>query len=141
MFYIGTKQLEEKLYAEIRGRIKEDDMSVPLRKGNYYYYKRTLEGEEYVRHCRRVASDNGVQLSVHDTMPTGPDAPPEHVILDENVKSKQHAYYCVDALKVSLLLLASYLCAVDVSFGFQPQISGHHILCSYISRLVQTISW
>lgn len=105
-FYTGTKQFEEKLYAEIRGRIKEDDMSVPLRKGNYYYYERTLEGEEYVRHCRRAAPDSGVQLSVHDTMPTGPDAPPEHVILDENVKAKQHAYYCVDALKVSLHIVA-----------------------------------
>lgn len=96
-----TKQFEEKLYAEIRGRIKEDDMSVPRRKGNYYYYVRTLEGEEYVRHCRRVASDNGVPVSVHDTMPTGPDASPEHVILDENVKAKEHAYYCVDTFKVS----------------------------------------
>ncbi|XP_021750642.1 uncharacterized protein LOC110716331 [Chenopodium quinoa] len=98
----GTKQFEQKLFAEIRGRIKEDDMSVPLRKGNYYYYERTLEGKEYVQHCRRAAIDNGVvQLSVHDTMPTGLDAPPEHVLLDENVKAKKYAYYCIDAFKVS----------------------------------------
>ncbi|KNA05538.1 hypothetical protein SOVF_189420 [Spinacia oleracea] len=97
----GTKELEEKLYAEMRGRMKEDDTSVPLRKGNYYYYKRTLEGDEYVTHCRRVADNGSVELSVHDTMPTGPNSPPEHVILDENLKSKQHAYYSVDAFKVS----------------------------------------
>ncbi|KAL2938988.1 Protease 2 [Bienertia sinuspersici] len=97
----GTKQFEEKLYAEIRGRIKESDITVPIRKGNYYYYKRTLEGEEYVQHCRRAAAVNVGPLSVHDTLPTGPDAPPEHVILDENVKSKQHAYYCVGAFRVS----------------------------------------
>ncbi|XP_057526456.1 uncharacterized protein LOC130805689 isoform X1 [Amaranthus tricolor] len=97
----GTKQFEEKLYREIRGRIKEDDMSVPLRKGDYYYYKRTLEGEEYVRHCRRSALDNKGQFSVHDTMPTGPDTPAEQVLLDENLKAKQHTYYSVDAFKVS----------------------------------------
>lgn len=83
-------------------------MSVPLRKGNYYYYKRTLEGEEYVRHCRRLALDNKGQFSVHDTMPTGPDTPAEQVILDENIKAKQHTYYSVDAFKVNLHPI--YLC-------------------------------
>uniref|UniRef100_A0A803LS22 Prolyl endopeptidase n=1 Tax=Chenopodium quinoa TaxID=63459 RepID=A0A803LS22_CHEQI len=73
-------------------------MSVPLRKGNYYYYERTLEGEEYVRDCRRLAFDDGAPLSVYHTMPT---APPEHVILDENAKAKQHTYYSVHAFKVS----------------------------------------
>ncbi|XP_075507094.1 uncharacterized protein LOC142543615 [Primulina tabacum] len=97
----GTKQLEDQIYREIRGRVKEDDISAPLRRGAYYYYKRTLEGKEYVQHCRRPVADIGRPASVHDTMPTGPDAPPEHVILDENVKAQEHGFYVVDAFKVS----------------------------------------
>ncbi|KAJ8443950.1 hypothetical protein Cgig2_020796 [Carnegiea gigantea] len=97
----GTKEFENKLYAEIRGRIKEADVSVPLRRGEYYYYETTEEGKEYVQHCRRPVSDKAAQISVHDTMPTGPDAPPQHVILDENVQAQQHEYYCVNAFEVS----------------------------------------
>ncbi|XP_071705643.1 uncharacterized protein [Rutidosis leptorrhynchoides] len=97
----GTKHLEDEIYAEIRGRIKEDDISAPVRKGPYYYYKRTLEGKEYKTHCRRLAVNIGDVSSVDDVMPTGPDAPPEHVILDENLKAKEHKYYSIGAFKTS----------------------------------------
>ncbi|PNY04611.1 protease 2-like protein [Trifolium pratense] len=97
----GTKEIEDKLFAEIRGRIKEEDVSAPLRKGPYYYYTKNLEGKEYVQHCRRLISDNQKVPSVNDTMPTGPDAPPEHVILDENIKAQQHGYYSIGTFKVS----------------------------------------
>ncbi|KAJ0963954.1 hypothetical protein J5N97_029076 [Dioscorea zingiberensis] len=96
----GVKQFEEKLFAEIRGRIKEDDISVPVRKGPYYYYERTLEGKEYVQHCRRLISSS-TPASVYDVMPTGPEAPKEHVILDENIKAQQHDFYSVRSFKVS----------------------------------------
>ncbi|KAL0000285.1 hypothetical protein SO802_019887 [Lithocarpus litseifolius] len=47
-----TKKFEDDLYAEIRGWIKEDDVSAPVRRGAYYYYHRTLEDKEYVQYCR-----------------------------------------------------------------------------------------
>ncbi|XP_061991431.1 uncharacterized protein LOC133709639 [Rosa rugosa] len=98
----GTKKFEQELFAEIRGRIKEDDISAPERKGHYYYYTRTLLGKEYCQHCRRLVPNNEApHHSVHDTMPIGPDAPPEHVILDENIKAQTHAYYSIGAFKVS----------------------------------------
>jgi oligopeptidase B len=82
--------------------VKEDDVSAPARKGEYYYYKRTLQGKEYAQHCRRlIPNAEGAPASVYDTMPTGPDAPEEHVILDENVKAEAHDYYVVAAFKVS----------------------------------------
>lgn len=96
----GVKQFEDKLYAEIRGRIKEDDISYPVRRGLYYYYRRTLKGKEYAQYCRRPISSND-PASVYDVMPTGPDAPEEHVILDENVKSQGHDYYSIGTYKVS----------------------------------------
>ncbi|KAL6969102.1 oligopeptidase B, partial [Sarracenia purpurea var. burkii] len=104
-----TKPLEDQIYAEIRGRIKEDAISAPIRRGPYYYYERNLEGKEYVQHCRRGVSNNGTQPSVFDVMPTGSDAPPEHVILDENIKAEGHGYYCVDAFKVIVTSLLSHL--------------------------------
>ena len=77
-------------------------MSAPVRKGEYYYYERTLQGKEYVQHCRRLIPNSAeAPPSVYDTMPTGPDAPEEHVILDENVKAQAHDYYVVAAFKVS----------------------------------------
>ncbi|KAL8160133.1 hypothetical protein V2J09_001670 [Rumex salicifolius] len=96
-----TKQFEQQLYTEIRGRIKEDDITVPVRKGSYYYYERMLEGKEYVQHCRRRVHDEAAPLSVHDTMAVGADAPNEHVILDENIKAQEHGYYEVGCFKLS----------------------------------------
>ena len=92
--------MEEQIYGEIRGRIKEDDISVPERKGPYYYYKRTLDGKEYVQYCRRFVPRGEEAVSVHDVMPTGPGAPPEHVILDENDKAQNQSYYCIGAFEV-----------------------------------------
>lgn len=104
--------MEDQIYAEIRGRIKEDDISAPIRRGPYYYYKRTLEGKEYVQHCRRlVSNDEGdaAPPTVHDIMSTGPDAPPEHVILDENIKAQKHAYYSIGSFKVRPTSLFCFL--------------------------------
>ena len=39
-----TKALQETLYAEMLGRIKQTDLSVPSRIGDYLYYSRTRGG-------------------------------------------------------------------------------------------------
>lgn len=59
-----------------------------------------MEGKEYVQYCRRLISDSQKVPSVHDTMPTRPEAPLEHVILDENIKAQHHQYYSIGAFKV-----------------------------------------
>ena len=93
------KPLENKIYAEMRARIKEDDISAPVRKGPFYYYERTLTGKEYSQYCRRLVPTDAPP-SVEDVMPTGPDAPEEHVILDKNVKAEEYDYYSIGAFKV-----------------------------------------
>ena len=50
-----TEGLQENLFEEIRGRIVEDDASVPYRDGDYWYYTRYEEGKQYPIHCRRPA--------------------------------------------------------------------------------------
>ncbi|MDH3680574.1 MAG: oligopeptidase B, partial [Acidimicrobiia bacterium] len=47
--------LQERLYQEIKARIKETDLSVPVRKDDWAYYSRTVEGLAYPVHCRRPA--------------------------------------------------------------------------------------
>ncbi|EDQ88026.1 uncharacterized protein MONBRDRAFT_37688 [Monosiga brevicollis MX1] len=49
----GTEDLREKLFKEMRGRIAEDDTSVPMRKGPYFYYTRFEKDKQYPIHCRR----------------------------------------------------------------------------------------
>ncbi|GAA1518862.1 oligopeptidase B [Agromyces terreus] len=44
--------LQEQLFEEIRARTKETDLSVPTREGDWWYYSRTVEGQEYGIHCR-----------------------------------------------------------------------------------------
>ncbi|KAJ3689177.1 hypothetical protein LUZ61_018341 [Rhynchospora tenuis] len=95
-----VKPLVGEIYAEMRARIKEDDISAPVRKGPFYYYERTLTGKEYSQYCRRFVPTDSPP-SVEDVMPTGPDAPEEHVILDKNVKAEGHDYYSIGAFEVS----------------------------------------
>ncbi|WP_338845501.1 S9 family peptidase [Massilia sp. W12] len=53
----SLKPLTEKLFQEMRSRIKETDLSVPVRRGGFYYYARTEAGKQYQIHCRRRAGD------------------------------------------------------------------------------------
>ena len=49
-----TKALQETLYKEMLGRIKQTDLSVPSRIGEYFYYSRTEEGKQYPVHVPRA---------------------------------------------------------------------------------------
>src|ERR1041385_7622878 len=43
----GTDGLQSKLYSEILGRIKQTDLSVPVKRDGYFYYTRTVTGKQY----------------------------------------------------------------------------------------------
>ncbi len=51
-----TGNLQEKLFEELKGRIKQDDESAPYYKNGYYYYYRYEKGGEYPIYCRRKGS-------------------------------------------------------------------------------------
>jgi oligopeptidase B len=72
-----TVALQEKIFQEIKARIKEDDASVPYLHGGYYYYSRTEKGKQYTISARKKGS-----LSA-----------PEEVLLDENEMAKGHSYF------------------------------------------------
>src|SRR5690349_4281576 len=54
-----TKELQDTLYKEMLGRIKQTDLSVPYRIGDYWYYSRTEEGKQYQYMCRKKGSMEG----------------------------------------------------------------------------------
>jgi oligopeptidase B len=63
-----TAQLQERLYKEMLSHIKQTDVNVPYRWGNYFYYTRTEEGKQYPIFCRKRGSLEA----------------PEEVVLDQN---------------------------------------------------------
>jgi oligopeptidase B len=54
-----TKAFQEKLFLEMKGRIKEKDESVPYKIDDFYYYTRVEEGGEYPVYCRKKGSLEG----------------------------------------------------------------------------------
>ena len=48
-----TESMQEDLYEELLGRIKETDEDVPVKEGEYFYYSRTEEGQQYKIYCRK----------------------------------------------------------------------------------------
>ncbi|WP_373522128.1 S9 family peptidase [Aquiflexum sp.] len=61
-----TKGFQEKLFNEMRSRIKEDDSSVPYKLDDYYYYTRYVEGGEYPIYARKKGSLDAPEEIVMD---------------------------------------------------------------------------
>ncbi len=62
----STKSLQEAIYNEIVGRIKEDDESYPTFQNGYYYYSRTERGKQYRTYCRRKGSMDAPEEIIFD---------------------------------------------------------------------------
>ena len=77
----GQAPLRDAIFGEIKARTQETDLSVPARKGGWWYYTRTVEGQQYALHCRRAVrpDDTGPPL-------TGDGGPldGEEILLDGN---------------------------------------------------------
>jgi len=80
-----TKPLQETLYQEMLGRIKETDVDVPVRMDDFYYYSRTEEGKQYRIHCRKKGSLEAA----------------EQIILDQNVLAKGTEYFRLGVFEIS----------------------------------------
>ena len=55
-----VKRFGDALYTEVLGRIQQTDLSVPVQRGNYYYFSRTEEGRQYPIHCRRAVGPSAI---------------------------------------------------------------------------------
>jgi len=80
-----TEAFQETLYKEMLGRIKETDLSVPEKLGDYYYYTRTEQEKQYRIYCRKKDS-----LEAE-----------EEIMLDKNVLAKGYDYYDIGVFRIS----------------------------------------
>jgi oligopeptidase B len=124
-----TEALQERLYQEMRGRVKESDLSVPERVDQYFYYTRTEAGGQYPILCRK-----------RDTVEA-----PEEVLLDQNPPAAGHAYFRVGVTEVSPdHRLLAY--SVDTSGGeeftlFIKDLVTGELLAESIGRTSLGVAW
>jgi len=81
----STKDLQTKMYDEMVARIKETDLSVPVKVDDYYYYGRTEEGKQYDIYCRKQGSLEG-----H-----------EEILLDLNQLAEGKDYLALSSYEIS----------------------------------------
>lgn len=82
---VGTKDLQEKLVKEMRGRIQEKDESVPVINNGYTYYSKSLEGKQYFQYYRKSLAAGAK----------------EELMLDVDQMAEGKAYFSVTGLSVS----------------------------------------
>lgn len=81
----GTKTFQDKLFSEMKARIKEKDEEPPAFKDGYYYYTRREKGEQYFKYCRRKGKLDAA----------------EEILLDVDKMAQGHPFYNVGAMEVS----------------------------------------
>jgi len=84
---VNTEGLQAELFEEIKARVLETDLSVPYRKGDWWY---------------ATATEEGCQYPIWSRSPVGPDGPWE-VLFDGNAEAGDSPYFGVGALDVSPL--------------------------------------
>lgn len=80
----STKELQDELFQEMKARVPEVDMTVPVKDGPYAYYSRLVAGKLYKIHCRR-------RVGTTD----------EEVLLDENEIAEGRAFFSLGIFEVS----------------------------------------
>ena len=124
----STEAFQEALYREILARIKEDDSTVPYRRGGHFYYSRTEKGKQYGIQCRK----------------TGTVEAPEEVTLDLNRLAEGHPFLSLGAYAVSddgqrLAYSLDFSGARDYTLFVKDLVTGE-LLPERIEK-VSTVAW
>ncbi|WP_298354099.1 S9 family peptidase [uncultured Dokdonia sp.] len=80
-----TKAFQTELFEEMKGRIKEDDTSVPYKHNGYWYYRRFETGKDYPLYCRKEGNLDA----------------PEIIVFDNNEMASGHSYFSQASYSVS----------------------------------------
>lgn len=81
----NTKNLQHKLYQEMKGRVEKNDQSAPYSHHGYSYYTRTQGDQEYLIYCRRKGNMEG----------------PEEILVDGNKRAKGSSYFAMTSPSLS----------------------------------------
>src|SRR5688572_13484172 len=124
-----TEGLQERLYQELRGRIKESDLSVPTHEDGWLYYSRTETGAQYPIFCRRRDEP----------------AAPEETLLDLNQLAAGHAYFRMGAFEVSpdhrLLAYSADTTGAESFTIFVKDLATGHLYPESIEGASPTAAW
>ncbi|HZG98253.1 MAG TPA: S9 family peptidase [Nocardioidaceae bacterium] len=100
--------LREAVYGEIKSRTQETDLSVPTRRGQWWYYSRSIEGQQYGVHCRCPVDETGDSASsdplagwTPPELDSGADVPGEQVLLDGNAEAEGHDFFSLGTFAIS----------------------------------------
>lgn len=124
-----TEGFQERLYKELLSRIKETDLSVPVKIDDYYYYTRTEEGKQYHIHCRKKGNlDAG-----------------EEILLDQNVLAEGHEYFQIGAYEISpdhkLLAYSVDTAGSEVYTLHVKDLSAGELLKDEIAGTYYSVEW
>jgi oligopeptidase B len=90
--------LADQIFEEIKARTQESDLSVPVRKGGWWHYSRTVEGKQYAVYCRRAVAPGEV------IPPMAADGQPlegEEELLDGNELAAGHEFFSLGAFRLT----------------------------------------
>jgi oligopeptidase B len=90
--------LREAIFAEIKGRNKETDLTVPIRKGGWWYYTRTMEGKQYGLYCRRAVHEAGERPPMNED---GSPLDGEEILLDGNELAGDKPFFSIGSYSIS----------------------------------------
>jgi oligopeptidase B len=107
--------LQEQIFEEIKSRTQETDLSVPVRRGQWWYFTRTEEGQQYPIHCRTPITDTDDWTPPRISAPGSPNAgagaeapasapqhlPGEQILLDDNVEAGGHEFFSLGTFSLS----------------------------------------
>jgi oligopeptidase B len=99
-----TEALQQRLFDEIKGRVAETDVGPPTRHGPWWYWSRTVEGQQYRVMCRRPDPDSSRRAEdiVAEARAGRPaEETGEQVLLDENRLAGDSGYLAVGVFDIS----------------------------------------
>ncbi len=125
-----TEGLQAELYAEMLGRIKQTDTSVPVKRDGYFYYSRTdVEGKSYATYCRKKGSLDAA----------------EEILLDGNAEAEGKKYFRIGDFAVSpnqKLLAYSTDEAGDEEYSIRVKnLETGELLPDQIKNAYTTLEW
>ena len=94
----GLTSLQDEIFTEIKARTQESDLSVPVRKGDWWQYARTVEGQQYAVHCRRAVRPDEV---LPPMAANGQPLDGEEVLLDGNELAAGAGFFALGAYQPS----------------------------------------
>ncbi len=124
-----TEDLQKALYKEMLARIKETDLSVPVKLDDYYYYQRSEKNKQYPIYCRKKGDLDA----------------DEEIILDHNLLAKGHDYCEIGDMLVSpdhtlLAYLLDTLANERYSI-YIKDLEGDSLFSESISNTGYTLAW